>query len=82
MCSYRLETFVSGNLGSCLKEVKPLVEYDGEQGIALEPMQGNRAKSQVDLGYTVLFHIPAVTSVSFLTCKGVLGDSLEFRQAN
>ena len=28
---------------SCLKDVKPLVVYDGEQGIALEPMQGNRA---------------------------------------
>ena len=34
---------VSGNLGSCLKEVKPLVVYDGEQGIVLEPMQGNWA---------------------------------------
>ena len=39
--------------------------YDGEQGIALEKMQGNRVKSRVDLGYTVLFHIPAVISVSF-----------------
>ena len=29
--------------GSCLKEVKPLVVYDGEQGIVLEPMQGNWA---------------------------------------
>ena len=37
------ETCVSGNLGSCLKEVKRLVVYDGEQGITLEPMQGNRA---------------------------------------
>ena len=64
-CSYRLETCVSGNLVSCLKEVKPLVVYDGEQGIALEPMQGNRAYSRVDLGYPELFHIPAVTSVSF-----------------
>ena len=25
-----------------LNEVKPLVVSDGEQGIALEPMQGNR----------------------------------------
>ena len=32
-----------GNLVSHLKEVKPLVVSDGEQGIALEPMQGNRA---------------------------------------
>ena len=28
----------------------------------------------VDLGYTELFHIPAVTSVSFLTSEGFLGD--------
>ena len=55
---------MSGNLWSRLKEVKPLV-YDGEWRIVLEPMQGNRASSRVDLGYTVLFHIPAVTSVSF-----------------
>ena len=34
------ETCVSGNFGSCLKEVNPLVLYDGEQGIVLEPMQG------------------------------------------
>ena len=34
---------VSGNLGSCLNEVKPLVMYDGEQGIAMEPMQMNQA---------------------------------------
>ena len=40
--SYRLETGVSGTLGSYLKEVKPLVLYDGEKGIALEPMQGNQ----------------------------------------
>ena len=33
------------NLGCCLKEVKPLVMYDGEQGIALHAMQGNRASS-------------------------------------
>ena len=30
-----------------------------------EPMQGNWSSFQVDLGYTKLFHIPAVTSVSF-----------------
>ena len=34
---------VSGNLVSRIKEVNPLVVSDGEQGIALEPMQGNRA---------------------------------------
>ena len=40
LVSYKLKTCVSGNFGSCLKEVKPLVVYDGEQGIVLEPMQG------------------------------------------
>ena len=39
--------------------------YDVECRMALEPMQRNRASSRVDLVYTELFHIPAVTSVSF-----------------
>ena len=43
----------------------PLLVYDGECGIALEPKQGIRVTSRVDLGYTELFHIPVVTSVSF-----------------
>ena len=50
--------------------------YDGERGIALEPVQGNRASYRVDLGYTELFHLPAVTSVSFYICEGVLEDSM------
>ena len=65
LVSYRLETGVSGNLWSCPKEAKSIVLYDGERGIALKPMQGNWSSFQVDLGYTELFHIPAVTSVSF-----------------
>ena len=60
-----MKTCVSGNFGSCLKEVKPLVVYDGEQGIVLEPMQGKLALSRVDLGYPEIFYIPAVTSVFF-----------------
>ena len=64
-CSYRLERVVSGNLWSCTKEAKPIVLYDGERGIALKSMQGNCSSFQFDLGYTELFHIPAVTSVSF-----------------
>ena len=36
----------------------------GVCGFALKPMQGNWSSFQVDLGYTKLFHIPAVTSVS------------------
>ena len=60
-----LETGVSGNVWSCPKEGKPIVLYDGERGIALKPMQGNWSSFQADLGYNDLFHIPAVTSVSF-----------------
>ena len=52
------------NLRSWLKEAKPNVLYDGEWGIALKPMQGNWSLFHIDLGYTELFHIPAVTSVS------------------
>ena len=54
---------VSGNLWSYLMEVKPLIVYDVERGMALEPVQGNQASSLVDLGYTKLFCVPAVTSV-------------------
>ena len=53
-----------GNIWSCLKEVKPLVVFDGECRMALEPRQGNTASSQVDLGYTELFSVAAVTSGS------------------
>ena len=41
---------VSGNLWSFLKEVKPLVVYDVERGMAMEPVQGKWASSPVDLG--------------------------------
>ena len=33
--------------------------------MALELMQGNQASSRVDLVYTELFPVPAVTTVSF-----------------
>ena len=81
-CSSRLETGVSGNLWSCIKEIKPHVLYDVECRMALEPMQGSRASSWVDLGYAKLFRIPAVTSVSFSNCDSFLGDALEFHQAS
>ena len=64
-CSYRFETGVSGNLWTCPKEAKPIVLNDGERGIALKPMQVNWSLIQFDLGYTELFPIPVVTSVSF-----------------
>ena len=44
--------------------------------------EGETSSSRVDLGYTELFCIPEVTSVSFSSCYSVLGDSLVFRQAN
>ena len=65
LCSYRLETAISRNLWSYPKEAKPIVLYDGERGITLKPMHRNWSSFQVNLGYSKLFHIPAVTSVSF-----------------
>ena len=55
---------VPGNLWSCPKEAKPVVLYDGEWGIALKLMQRNWSSFLGDLGYTELFHIHAVSSVS------------------
>ena len=34
------------------------------------------------LGHTDLFCVPEVTSVFFSSCDSVVGDSLEFSQAN
>ena len=53
-----------GNFWSCLKDVKPLVMFDGECTMALETKLGNPASSRVDLGYTELFCVAAVTSGS------------------
>ena len=72
----------SGNLSSFLKGVKPLVLYDEDRGMVLEPMQGKLASSQLDLGHTDLFCVPEVTSVFFLSCDSVVEDFLEFNQAN
>ena len=72
----------SGNLWSFLKEVKPLVIFDGEHAMALKPMQGNQPSSRGDLGYTELFCLSAVTSGALKTCDGVLGDSLECHQGS
>ena len=50
--------------------------------MVMEPMQGKLASSQFDLGHTNLFCVPEVTSVFFTSCDSVVGDSLEFNQAN
>ena len=52
----------SVNLWSCLKEVKPLVVFDGKRWNALEPMQWNRASAHVDLVNTEHFRVAVVTS--------------------
>ena len=70
---------VSGNLCNFLKEVKPLVLYAVEHGIAMEPMKMKWASSRVDVSYTELFCIPEMTSVFISSCDSVLGDSLVFR---
>ena len=46
------------------KEVKPLVLYSVEHGIAMEPMKGKCSSSRVDLGCTELFCIPEVHQCS------------------
>ena len=73
---------MSVNLCSFLKEVKPLVLSDVEQGITMEPMKGKWASSRVDLGYTELFCIPLVTAVFLSSCDSFLGDFLVFHQAH
>ena len=50
--------------------------------MVMEPVQGKLASSQFDLGHTDLFCIPGVTSVFFWFFDSVVGDSLEFNQAN
>ena len=60
----------------------PLVLYDVDRGVVMEPMQGKLASSQFNFGYTEQFCIPGVTSVFFSSCDSVVGDSLEFNQAN
>ena len=50
--------------------------------MVMETMQGKLASSQFDLGHTDLFCVPEVTSGFFSSCDSVVGDSLEFNQAN
>ena len=49
----------------------------------MEPMKGKLTSSQIDFGHTDLFCVPEVTSVFFFSSSdSVVGDSLEFIQAN
>ena len=63
-------------------EVKPLVLYAVEHGIAKEQMRGKWASFCVDFGYTELFCIPELTLEFISSCDSVLGDSLVFYQEN
>ena len=50
--------------------------------MVMEPMKGKLASSQFDFGYTGQFCIPGMTSVYFASCDTLVGDALEFNQAN
>ena len=50
--------------------------------MVMELMKGKLASSQFDLWHTNLFCVPKVTSVFFSCCDSIVGDSLEFNQAN
>ena len=73
---------VSGNLCQFIKEVKPLVLYAVEHGIAMEQRRGKWASSCVDFGYTKLFCIPEVTSEFISSSDSFLAESLVFYQEN
>ena len=57
-------TVFVGTLRISMKEVKAPNVFDGEHGIALHTMKGNRASSQLYLGYMELFLIAVLTSGS------------------
>ena len=63
----------SGNLWCSLKQVKPLIIFDGEPRMSLEPMQGNRASSPVDLWHTECFGVAVVTSGPYRLVTVFLG---------
>ena len=74
-----------GVLGESLelsKVLQPLVLFDGQCGMVLEPMPGKLVSHQFDLGYTELFRVAAVTSRSLLTCDRDLRASLEFHHGS
>ena len=60
-----LRRVFQGISGVDQRKSKPIVLYGGERGIALKKIQWNKSSFQVDLGYTELFRILALISVSF-----------------
>ena len=53
-----------------------------DRGLVMEPVQGKLASSQFEFGYIEIVCVPGVTSVFFLFCDSVFGDSLELNHAN
>ena len=60
----------------------PIVLYDEDRGMVMDPVQGQLASSQFDFGHTDLLCVPEVTSVFFSSGDSVVGESLDFNQAN
>ena len=56
-----------------LKGVKPLVLYDVDCGVVMEPMQGKLVSSQFDFVYTEQFCIPGVYQCSSRLVTVLLG---------
>ena len=75
-------TGVSVNLSRFLTEVKPLVLYNVEHGIVMEPIKVKWTSSLVDMSYTEVFYINEVIAVFLSSCDSGLGDSLVFHQAH
>ena len=72
---------VSENICSFLKEVKPLVLYSVEHGIAMEPKKGNGLHVELTWGTPTYFAFLSCIS-AHLVCDSVPGDSLVFHQEN
>ena len=70
------------NLCRFLNEVKPLVLYAVEHGVAMQQRRGKWASACDDFGYTELFCIPELTSEFISSCDSVLGNSLVLYQEN
>ena len=66
-------TVLLATLSSFVKGVKPLLLYDEDRGMVMEPMQGKLASSQFDLGHNDLFCVPEVTSGFFKSVTVLLG---------
>ena len=73
---------LSQGISRFLRGVKPLVLYDVDRGVVIEPMQGKLASSKFNFGYTEQLCIPGVTSVFLSSCDSVVGPSLDFNQTN